>query len=68
MNNGELLTTDEAAELLGVDRRSVYTYVQRLEGFPQPERIGRTLLFERQALLDWRAKHPRRRRREAPPA
>ncbi|MET7687982.1 helix-turn-helix domain-containing protein [Streptomyces sp. NPDC005483] len=62
VNSADFLTTDEAAELLGVERRSVYTYVQRLAGFPQPERIGRTLLFERKALLEWRAKHPRRRR------
>lgn len=63
MNSADFLTTDEAAELLGIDRRSVYTYVQRLDGFPQPERIGRTLLFDRRALLDWRAKHPARNRK-----
>ncbi|WP_157865020.1 helix-turn-helix domain-containing protein [Streptomyces prasinopilosus] len=61
------MTADEAAGLLGIDRRSVYTYVQRMEGFPQPSKIGRTLLFERQALLDWRAKHPARRKRDSPP-
>lgn len=64
MNTADLLTTDEAAELLGIDRRSVYTYVQRLKGFPQPERIGRTLLFDRQSLLEWRANHPARQRHE----
>lgn len=67
MNSGDLLTTDEVADLLGIERRSVYTYVQRLKGFPQPVRIGRTLLFERHALLDWRAKHPKRHKRDEPP-
>jgi excisionase family DNA binding protein len=57
-----LLTTDEAADLLGVERRSLYTYVRRMPGFPQPTKIGRTLLFNEQELLDWRAKHPARRR------
>jgi len=67
VNSGDLLTTDEAAELLGIEQRSVYTYVQRLEGFPQPVRVGRTLLFERQALLDWRARHPARHKRGSSP-
>ncbi|MFD6415323.1 helix-turn-helix domain-containing protein [Streptomyces sp. NPDC060194] len=62
MNTDDFATADEAAELLGVERRSVYTYVRRLKGFPQPKKVGRTLLFDRRALHDWRAAHPKRRR------
>lgn len=61
------VTADEAADLLGVQRRSLYLYVHRLKGFPQPVKVGRTPLFDRQALMDWRARHPARRRRGAPP-
>ncbi|MDX2532290.1 helix-turn-helix transcriptional regulator [Streptomyces scabiei] len=64
MNIEGLVTADEAADLLGVDRRSIYTYVRRLKGFPQPTTVGRTLLFDREALLNWRAAHPARRKRE----
>ena len=53
--------TDEAAELLGIKRRSVYTYAQRLKGFPQPVHIGRTVLWEKAALLAWRKDHPTRK-------
>lgn len=62
MNIDEMATTEQAAELLGVKVESVYIYVRRLEGFPQPTKVGRTLLFDRQALMDWRAAHPRRKR------
>ncbi|MDX5563748.1 helix-turn-helix domain-containing protein [Streptomyces sp. ID05-04B] len=62
MNIDEMATTEQAAELLGVKVESVYLYVRRLEGFPQPTKIGRTLLFDRQALTDWRAAHPKRKR------
>lgn len=68
MNIQDLLTADEAADLLGVERRSIYTYVRRMPGFPQPTKIGRTLLFDEQELLGWRAKHPARQRGGAPPA
>lgn len=63
MNIDEMATTEQAAELLGIKVESVYIYVRRLEGFPQPTKVGRTLLFERQALIDWRAVHPKRKRR-----
>ena len=67
VNTDEYVTADEAAELLGIERRSVYTYVHRLKGFPQPTKIGRTLLFDRQALISWRKAHPARKR-DSPPA
>jgi prophage regulatory protein len=56
------LTADEAADLLGIERRSIYTYVRRMPEFPQPTKVGRTLLFEQQALLKWRDGHPARQR------
>ena len=62
MNIDEMATTEQAAELLGIKVESVYIYVRRLDGFPQPTKVGRTLLFDRQGLLDWRAAHPRRKR------
>lgn len=61
MNLDGHVTTDEAAELLGIKLASVYLYVRRLEGFPQPVKVGRTLLFNREALIAWRRDHPKRR-------
>ncbi|GAA2623772.1 hypothetical protein GCM10010399_63810 [Dactylosporangium fulvum] len=63
MNLDGYVPTEEAAEILGVKVASVYLYVRRLEGFPQPIHIGRTLMFEKAALLAWREKHPPRRRK-----
>ena len=67
MNIEDYATADEAADLLGIERRSVYTYVRRSEGFPQPVKVGRALLFNREALADWRARHPARQKRAVPP-
>jgi prophage regulatory protein len=61
MNLDGYLSTEQAAELLGIKVPSVYLYVRRLDGFPQPVRIGRTLLFDHAALLAWREKHPSRK-------
>ncbi|MCG5464277.1 helix-turn-helix domain-containing protein [Micromonospora sp. MED01] len=60
MNLGGHVTSDQAADLLGIKLASVYLYVRRLKGFPQPVKVGRTLLFEREALLAWREAHPKR--------
>lgn len=62
MNIPGMVTTDQAAEILGVKKESIYIYVRRLEGFPQPTKLGRTLLFEEEALRAWRADHPARPR------
>jgi prophage regulatory protein len=53
--------TERAAEILGVKRESVWDYVRRLPGFPQPTKIGRTLLFEETELREWRLRHPARK-------
>ena len=47
----EILTADEIAKLLRVDRKTVYEAVQRGE-LPH-RRLGRRLLFERGAVLGW---------------
>jgi len=70
MNLDGYVTTQEAADLLGIKLASVYLYVRRLQGFPQPVKVGRTLLFSRDALVDWRAAHPTRKVKgsDSPPA
>jgi excisionase family DNA binding protein len=47
----EILTADEIATLLRVDRKTVYEAAQRGE-LPH-RRLGRRLLFERGAVLRW---------------
>ncbi|MFD9248512.1 helix-turn-helix transcriptional regulator [Streptomyces bottropensis] len=56
------LSTAEAAEHLGVKVESVYTFARRLDGFPQPTKVGRTLLWPEAEIDAWRAKHPARKR------
>ncbi|MGV2914746.1 helix-turn-helix domain-containing protein [Streptomyces alfalfae] len=62
MNIPGMLTTEQAADLLGVKKESVYIYVRRLKGFPVPTKVGRTLLFDEAALQQWRVDHPARPR------
>jgi predicted DNA-binding transcriptional regulator AlpA len=62
------LTTREAAELLGIAERSMYYYLRDREknGFPEPRRFGRALMWPEAPLRQWREEHPARRRsREA---
>lgn len=47
----EAMTADEVAALLGVDRQTVYDYAGRGE-IPH-RRLGRRILFGRQAILAW---------------
>jgi excisionase family DNA binding protein len=47
----EVMTADEVAEFLGVDRKTVYEAAWRAE-LPH-RRIGRRLLFSRAALIHW---------------
>ncbi|MEV6863162.1 AlpA family phage regulatory protein [Streptosporangium subroseum] len=62
MNMDGFLSTEQAAERSGIEVASVYTFARRLEGFPQPARIGRTLLWPEAELDTWRAAHPARKR------
>jgi excisionase family DNA binding protein len=47
-----ILTVDELAELLRVDRKSVYAAIQRKE-IPGVQRIGKTIRISRDAVLTW---------------
>lgn len=49
----EVLTVEEAAEFLRVDRKTVYVYVARKK-IPH-QRLGRRILFSRSGLLAWLA-------------
>lgn len=70
MNLDGYVSTERAAEVLGVKVASVYLYVRRLDGFPQPTKVGRTLLFRETDLIAWRASHPSRKPKgsDSPPA
>jgi excisionase family DNA binding protein len=47
------MSVDEAAEFLGVDRNTVYDYAGR--GVIPHRRLGKRILFSRQALVVWLA-------------
>ena len=47
----EILTADEVAELLGLNRKTVYDAARR--GQIPHRRVGRRLLFERGSIVDW---------------
>jgi excisionase family DNA binding protein len=49
----EVLTADEVAALLGVDRKTVYAYAARNK-IPH-QRLGRRFLFSRAAVMSWLA-------------
>lgn len=63
MNMDGFLSTEQVAERLGVKVASVYTFARRLEGFPRPTRVGRTLLWSEYEIDAWRTEHPARKRR-----
>lgn len=57
----DLLDASEVAELLGIQRRSVYHMARYLSGFPQPAVTkGRSPLWERKQVEAWREAHPAR--------
>jgi excisionase family DNA binding protein len=47
----EIMTADDVAEFLGVDRNSVYEYAGR--GAIPHQRLGKRILFRRGAILSW---------------
>jgi excisionase family DNA binding protein len=47
----EIMTADEVAAFLGVDRNTVYDYAGR--GLIPHQRLGKRILFARGALLSW---------------
>ncbi|MEW1565822.1 helix-turn-helix domain-containing protein [Streptomyces sp. NPDC093509] len=53
------VTSDEAAERLGINRQSLYNLTNRPD-FPKPTKIGRTSLWDKGKLDEWRTQHPKR--------
>ncbi|WBB94173.1 helix-turn-helix domain-containing protein [Verrucosispora sp. WMMC514] len=56
------LTSDDAAARLGIARQTLYNLAQTRDDFPEPLRIGRTLLWPIAGLDAWREQHPARRK------
>lgn len=56
------LTSDQAAERLGINRQSLYNHASRTPDFPKPVKVGRASLWPESEINAWRAKHPKRRR------
>lgn len=54
------LTSDEAAERLGINRQSLYNLANRSPDFPKPKKVGRTSLWPEKGVDEWRTKHPKR--------
>jgi excisionase family DNA binding protein len=48
----KLLTSGEVAELLRTTRKAIYAMVERRQ-LPGIVRVGRRVLFEQHALVDW---------------
>jgi excisionase family DNA binding protein len=46
------LRLKEVAKMLGIGRRSLARYIQA-GAFPQPIRLGRSLRYSKQAVLEW---------------
>lgn len=51
MSNSLVYTADELAELLGIDRKTVYDFATR--GEIPCKRLGRRILFSRSAIAEW---------------
>ncbi len=51
LSTSDVLTVDEAAELLHVNEKTLRTHL-RPQGIPH-QRVGRGIRFSRAALLDW---------------
>lgn len=49
--SSDVLTADQAAEFLGIDRNTVYDYAGR--GVIPHQRLGKRILFGRRALVSW---------------
>ncbi len=56
----EVMSADDVAVFLGVDRKTVYDYANR--GVIPHQRLGKRLLFSRSALVAWLAGHAGSRR------
>ena len=54
------LTSDQAAERLGINRQSLYNLANRSPDFPKSKKVGRTSLWPEEGIDEWRARHPKR--------
>lgn len=54
------LTSDEAAERLGINRQSLYNLANRSPDFPKPKKVNRTSLWPEKEVDAWRERHPKR--------
>jgi excisionase family DNA binding protein len=55
----EILSADEVATWFGVDRKSVYNAIAR--GDIPHQRLGKRVLFHRNALVSWLTREPQAR-------
>ena len=55
----EILSADEVASWFGVDRKSVYNAIAR--GSIPHQRLGKRVLFHRNALVSWLTREPQAR-------
>ncbi|WP_046469522.1 helix-turn-helix transcriptional regulator [Allosalinactinospora lopnorensis] len=61
MDLSDYLTSEQAAQRLGIHRQSLYNLANRDPDFPRPTKIGRTSLWPIKELDAWRERHPARR-------
>ncbi|GAB3561091.1 putative DNA-binding transcriptional regulator AlpA [Actinopolyspora lacussalsi] len=55
-----LISAPQAAELLGISVKTLYRNSYTYDDFPQPTRVGRTVLYDPDKLRAWRYDHPPR--------
>ncbi|WP_019060374.1 helix-turn-helix transcriptional regulator [Streptomyces prunicolor] len=63
-NSGNWITSDEACARLGIAWRTLYNHHRNTPDFPQPRKVGRTLLWPASELGAWRTRHPARKRKD----
>lgn len=56
------ITSEDACTRLGIKWRTLYAQHRNNPGFPEPRKVGRTLLWNAAELDAWRKDHPARRR------
>lgn len=66
MTSDDLLTSQEAADRLGITRQSLHNLTSSDPDFPAPaKRFGRTPLWSPRDLDAWRERHPARKKRDS---
>ncbi|MET7544097.1 hypothetical protein, partial [Streptomyces sp. NPDC005507] len=57
------IISEEACARLNIAWRTLYNHHRNTPDFPQPRRLGRTLLWPAAELDTWRTNHPARKRK-----